>query len=499
MKIAISYPPLESPKGVPLLSQNRQFQWFRDATYIYPMVPAYAATLLKNMGFEVIWDDAIAEGLTYPEWLQRIKTHKPDLIALETKTPVVRRHWKIIKELKAELPGTKTMLMGDHVTALPKESMDNSAVDFVLCGGDYDFLLANLCEVFAQSRSEKGVDHEKLEPGIWYRKGAGIFSTGDFVLKHNLCDLPLIDRDLTHWGNYSRCNGNFKYRPGTYVMAARDCWWGRCAFCSWTTLYPGEAYRALPVDRHLNEIGHLIENYGVREIFDDSGCFPHGQWLEDFCRGVMNRGYQNKVVLGCNMRVGALKREQFHLLKQANFRFILMGLESVNQQTLARLNKNILVEQIEKTCRMAKNAGLEPHLTTMVGYPWESRQDAEQTIRFAERLFRKGIIDSLQATIVVPYPGTPLFEESRKQGWLTTEDWDRYDMKESVWKSPISGHEVMELTRGLYAAALSPSFLLNKIVSIRSLEDLLYLMRAGKKLWSHLADFNKTRTVRQSP
>ncbi len=40
MRIAIAYPPLPSEKGVPLLSQNRQFQWFSRPTYIYPVVPA---------------------------------------------------------------------------------------------------------------------------------------------------------------------------------------------------------------------------------------------------------------------------------------------------------------------------------------------------------------------------------------------------------------------------------------------------------------------------
>ena len=90
MKIAISYPPIESGKGVPLLSQNRQFQWFNSPTYIYPMVPAYAATMLKQHGFEVVWDDAIAEGLTYSQWLERIKNERPDVIVIETKTPVIK-------------------------------------------------------------------------------------------------------------------------------------------------------------------------------------------------------------------------------------------------------------------------------------------------------------------------------------------------------------------------------------------------------------------------
>ena len=50
MKIAIAYPPISSPKGVPLLSQNRQFQWFNRPTFIYPVVPAYAATMAKAAG-----------------------------------------------------------------------------------------------------------------------------------------------------------------------------------------------------------------------------------------------------------------------------------------------------------------------------------------------------------------------------------------------------------------------------------------------------------------
>ena len=102
MKISISYPPLNSKKGTPLLSQNRQFQWFSDPTYIYPVIPASAATLLKANGYEVFWDDAIAENLTYEEWKARLIREKPDVIVIETKTPVIKRHWQIIDDLKKE-------------------------------------------------------------------------------------------------------------------------------------------------------------------------------------------------------------------------------------------------------------------------------------------------------------------------------------------------------------------------------------------------------------
>ena len=60
MRVAIAYPPLPSDKGVPLLGQNRQFQWFNRPTYIYPVVPALAATQAKKAGHEVAWLDGIA-------------------------------------------------------------------------------------------------------------------------------------------------------------------------------------------------------------------------------------------------------------------------------------------------------------------------------------------------------------------------------------------------------------------------------------------------------
>ena len=484
MKISISYPPLESDKGVPLLTQNRQFQWFSSPTYIYPMVPAYAASYLKSIGYEVFWDDSIAEELTSAQWMERLVREKPDLIAIESKTPVIKRHWRIVDDLKSRLPAARVVLMGDHVTALPEETMNACAVDYVLAGGDYDLGLAELVR-FVE-------DGKNAPASVWYRDDQGKPCKGiENQPRPFLDDMPFIDRELTKWCLYSEKNGNFKYLPGTYTMAGRDCWWGRCSFCSWTTLFPGQSFKSVSPQRLLDEVGMLIEKYAVREIFDDTGCFPKGEWLREFCRGMMDRGYHKKVVMGCNMRVNALAQEEWRLMGKANFRFVLIGLESMTQSTLDRLNKGIKVEQIEQTMRMAKKAGLEPHITTMVGYPWETKREAEKTISFAKQMFINGYIDSLQATIVVPYPGTPMFDEARKNGWLLTEDWDRYDMRESVWKSEVGTDEVKCFTQELYKAAMHPRFVLRKLGRIRSLDDMKFLARAGLKVLGHLRDFSR--------
>jgi anaerobic magnesium-protoporphyrin IX monomethyl ester cyclase len=482
MKIAISYPPLTSKKGTPLLSQNRQFQWFNSPTYIFPVIPAYAASLLAQNGHQIFWDDGIAEELSYDQWEKRLFEQKPDLIAIETKTPVIKRHWQIINELKVKSPKLKIVLMGDHVTALSEESLLNSQADFVLQGGDYDFILLNLVNHLESK--------EELKGGIWYRQNNEIKNSGLYSLRDNfLDDLPMIDRELTKWRLYAYKNGNFKYTPGSYMMSARDCWWGRCTFCSWTTMFPGNSYRSRSAAKALDEVGLLID-LGVKEIMEDSGTLPIGEWLQDFCQGMIERGYNKKVKIDCNMRLNAISDlKTWQLMKKAGFRLVLFGLESANQKTLKRINKNLRIDEIEKNLKLCKQAGLEPHITAMVGYPWENKADAQKTIDLAKNLFRKGYVDTLQATIVIPYPGTPLYKYCQENNLLNFTDYERFDQREQVMKSDLTTEEVKKMTQDLYKSFLSPIFILKKIISIRSLAQLKFLYNAGSKVLAHLNDF----------
>ena len=480
--ISISYPPLESPKGIPFLAQNRQFQWTNTGNVILPVIPAYAATALHQQGYQIFWDDAIAETISYQKWLTRLTARKPSLIAIETKTPTIKSHWKIITEIKKNLPKTIIVLMGDHVTALPKESLNNSKADYIITGGDYDFMLLNLVN---------HLNHKtKLEPGFYYRSKEKIMNTGKFALKHHDLDkIPIINRRLTKWKLYGQNNTNFKYKPGAYIMSGRDCWWGKCTFCSWTTTHPSGTFRTFSVEHTIKEIEYLA-SLGIKEIFDDAGTLPVGKWLNDLCHQLIKKGLNKKVVLGCNLRFGALNQEQYNLMAQAGFRFILYGLESNNQKTLNRIDKNTTVFQARETLIMVKKAGLEPHITIMIGYPWETFTDAQNTLNAAKLLFKDGLVDSMQATIVIPYPGTPLFAECQKNNWLLTDDWNDYDMRQPIMSSPISTKKQLQLVRKLFYGILTPKFIIRKIFSIRNINDIKFLTTYAVKYIQKLRDFS---------
>jgi len=274
-------------------------------------------------------------------------------------------------------------------------------------------------------------------------------------------------------------------------MTGRDCWWGKCTFCSWTTTHPGNTFRNFSVDHTIKELKYLA-SLGIREVFDDTGTLPIGPWLKDFCEQLIKTGLNKKIALGCNMRFGALNQKQYDMMGKAGFRFILYGLESSNQNTLDHILKNTKVEDSRKTLIMAKKAGLQPHLTIMVGYPWETKQDAITTLDEARSLFKDGLADSMQATIVVPYPGTPLFAECQKNNWLKSTDWNDYDMRAPVMKSPISNQEQLNLVHGLFHGVLTPKFLWRKIASIRNVDDVSYLFNYAIKYLKKLQDFPKS-------
>jgi radical SAM superfamily enzyme YgiQ (UPF0313 family) len=480
MKIMIGYPPLESPRGQPTLGQNRQFEWFSNPSYVYPMVPAMAATMLARRGHDVHWMDGVAEEWSYAEFRTRVEREQPDMLAIETKTPVVQQHWRIIADLKTISPSTKIVLMGDHVTAFPAETLERSPTDYVLTGGEFD---AGLLSIAGHIEGRGG-----LTPGIWYRDGDDVRDTGPFVLsKRDYSDRPFFDRDLTKWHLYGE---HLYYRPSTYTMVGRDCWHPTCTFCSWTTLWPRFGTR--PAESLLDEVEMILDRYQVREIFDDTGTFPIGAFLQAFCRGMIERGYARDVYFSCNMRIDALQRRDYDLMAKAGFRLVKLGIESANQSTLDRLRKGTSVDDMVRGCKDAKQAGLSPHLTTMVGYPWESKDDARRTIDLAQSLFNDGWADTIQATVVIPYPGTPLFEEARREGWLKYgNDWEKYDMARPAMHTPIPDDELMELVKELYGVFMSARFIMRKVLSVRAWEDVRYYAHGAKIAVGHMLDFKR--------
>ncbi|MCP3951011.1 MAG: B12-binding domain-containing radical SAM protein, partial [Desulfobacterales bacterium] len=143
-------------------------------------------------------------------------------------------------------------------------------------------------------------------------------------------------------------------------------------------------------------------------------------------------------------------------------------------------------------------AGLETHLTMMAGYPWETRRQARRTVAFARRLMERGYAAMLQATVIVPYPGTPLYAEAVERDWFLIDptDYAGLDMSRPVLKTPdMSPEEVLALCGEIYRSFLSPGYLGRQLLSIRNWSDINYYLRGLRPVWGHLRDFSRRRST----
>lgn len=306
----------------------------------------------------------------------------------------------------------------------------------------------------------------KIGGGITRYTENSITIRDDFQIDIPFENLPFPDRVFTdaknkRWQSY----GNYKFHPATHMMASNLCWYGLCTFCIDTEKLKTEKRGIRSVDHVISEVDDLIR-LGYREVFDDSGTFPVGAWLEDFCEAMQDR--KKKIVIGCNMKPVKL---DYKMMANAGFRFILVGIESSNQQTLDIIRKGQNADQVISILKSMSDAGLEPHGTFMTGYPWETAADEKRTIELCHFLLRKGYLKTAQASVYSPPRTAP------DTGSL--------------------GH--LYLPR-FYDVYRNPEFLLRKMSDIKRWEDFTYLLRGARlvveekwrKLWAVRFQAKKT-------
>ncbi len=496
MKIAIVYPPLTYQGRYPLLSQNRIFTFTNsEGIKIYPLVLASAATLLSKKGHKVLYKDAINERLSQEQFMKELISFQPDMIVMETKAPIISHHWSLINELKEPtsnstlraLRSPLTVLIGDHVSFFPEESMEKSSVDFVVTGGDYDMGLTQLVDY---------LENETAMPaGVWYRENSEIKNSGKYELVQNLDSLPFIDRKLTKWNMYGEA---YLYRPCAYILSGRGCGGvkrpGVCKFCIWQYALWNCKARLRSPENVVSEIKTLVERYGVKEIFDDNeaGGIWDKEWLRGFYQEMKRNDLIGRVIISSNARADCLDEETCSILKNSGFRLLKIGLESGNNESLKRLVKDETVEEIIEGVKRAKDYGLKVMVTVMVGYPWETEEDVERSCEVAQSLalYRTRIGDSLEANVVIPYPGTPLHRDCLKNDWFAIHpnDYRKYGLSQPILKTEI---DAVSWCKRIWSIHHHPKFVLRSLVTCRSIDDVKLALRGVRSLLGHERDYSE--------
>jgi radical SAM superfamily enzyme YgiQ (UPF0313 family) len=229
----------------------------------------------------------------------------------------------------------------------------------------------------------------------------------------SLAGLPVPDRSLIRAGRYA---------PVEAVQATRGCP-NACSFCSITSFFH-RRFRTRPVDEVVDELRQL----GRHLLFMDDNLTANRNYAEELFRRMTP--LKKQWFSQCGIGIAYDDR----LLKAAadsGCRGLFVGLESLSQDNLAGWNKKTnRAAEYGWAIRRIHEHGIGVIPGIVLGYDGDTRETFDDTLGF----LLDANVDALQATILTPFPGTPLFAEMARQGRITDRDWAHYDFRHVVFE-----------------------------------------------------------------
>ena len=221
--------------------------------------------------------------------------------------------------------------------------------------------------------------------------------------QHDLKGLPIPRYDRMNLGKYG-INRTYS------VQSSRGCPF-KCEFCS-ERFYIGDRYRYRPAE----EIVQEIKQIKAKNVFFADSMFA----------GKKEHSMQlMEALVPLNIRWSTLwttylcRDEKFmDLAKRSGLLHVNMGMESINQETLASMNKNFnKVTQYDEILGNLRKRGISYSLNFVFGWDGESMDVFPATLEFLER----HRVPVAYFYILSPHRGTPLYERMRQEGRILDE------------------------------------------------------------------------------
>lgn len=318
-------------------------------------------------------------------------------------------------------------------------------------------------------------------PGIAFLNARGevVENAGRPQIK-DVNSLPIPDREAIDLHPYLE---TWKKHHGTATLSIntmRGCPY-TCKWCS-RAVY-GLSYRRRSPKLVVDELAGILERYPADAFWfvDDVFTVSH-KWLREFNDELKRRDV--KIRYECITRADRMNEEVIDLLKESGCFRVWIGAESGSQRIIDAMDRRVKVEVVRDMIRLSQEKGVAAGTFIMLGYPGETEEDIEATIRH--------LVDSDPSlyTITVAYPikGTPMFEAIEAD--ITTDlPWESSTDRDIDFKRTYN--------RRYYDFALRRVY--NEVNFYKRLKDKSYLSATNHKLRSVAAKAGMWWERRKSP
>ncbi len=469
MRVLVTNPPWPGP-GYGARSDVRWPHKRSDKYLEYPIYLAYTVAVLEEAGFEVGFLDGVMEEMSITEFAEAVVKEAPDLVVMECSTPSIEYDLQAAKALKEKDRDTFVALVGSHATFFHREILEaNPEVD-AICRGEFELTARDLARVLAD-----GGDLSQVL-GLSYRSDGQVQVNGERLLLEDLDRLP-----FPAW-HIVRCEG---YHSAVYsghrtmtMVSSRGCP-AHCTYCLWPETLYGHKFRARSAANVVEEMERLIRDYGVDEIYFDDDCLTlDKERMLEICRLIQERGIQVGWI--CQSRVDTVDEEMLTAMKKAGCHYIYFGVESGSPKMLKLMRKGISLSRTKETFAICRRLGIRAQAFFLFGIPGEDQETISQTIEFAKELDP----DSVQFAVAIPHPGTQLYAQCERNGWLVYDSWADFASKNSLIETEELSREEVERARvrAYREFYFRPSFILKTAAKIRSLKDVKRVLKSAKSI-----------------
>jgi len=251
----------------------------------------------------------------------------------------------------------------------------------------------------------------------------------------------------------------------------------------------GRHWRPRSPDNVIDEIEHLVKDYGVKEIhFEDDNLTFDRERARLIFQGIIERGLDITWTTPNGVAVWKLDDELLKLMKKSGCYQINLGIESGNEQVLRKIiRKPFKLEKVRDIVEKIRENGIWAHGFFILGMPGETKQTITDTIIFATSLN----LDSASFFIATPYPGTELYDICKENGYI--QDYDMRDLR--VQSSMIStkeftSDELLKLQSLAYKRfmfktikrEIMPLNIVHRLKHLKTMDDISFMYRKFSRL-----------------
>ena len=420
MRVCLINPPRIHPK-----------LWGKPSVF-QPLDIAYVAALLEKQ-HEVLIIDAPTEGwknleeidatkyrqgLPNKEIATRVKHWSPRVVGV---TVPFSGWWKSTYELISAVKSINQdiiiVVLGLHPSARPKECLANPNVDFVVIGEPEQTMFELV-----------GALEQKTSEGVEKVKGIGFVKNGKTVITplrppiEDLDSLPFPARHLLPMNKYFEAvkenplRGEIR-KPWAMMITSRGCPYD-CVFCTIHNVM-GKKWRGRSPQNVVDEINQLVHTYKIKQIdFYDDNMTLNKKRMETICDLIVKEGLDIEWYTTNGVRADTLDENLLKKMKASGCKKIRIAPESGVQNVLDKIvKKNLNLKDVEKAVVLSKKVGIKVGCFFVIGLIGETKEDINETIRYAYKLRSLGA-DRFYFSVAMPVYGTELYEQAKKGGFL---------------------------------------------------------------------------------